>query len=369
MKRKLICVLLTLCLCAGLVPMTAAGADPYPTGTVVIPLTEAGVPDGDGGALWSYDAAGETLTLNAGHSFAVDGVCPVRVICKGSIVGGTYTGDVEVYNGGSVSGGLFSGRLLEKLGAKIEDAEFPVTFELNGGVYQYAAGTVIPRNSWIPFSSFGGTFEGGGHKIENLYVQTIDRNAGLFDNSYGTIRDVEIASGSVAIRKLTHAGFYAGGIAARSSGTIERCVNRADISANDDNQVASSGSNALNLGGIAGFLGTSLLGAAVSAVTDCVNFGAVRNLGDSNVCEVSVGGIAGYQHSGMISGKASLISGCVNRGSVSAPNPIYSVWAGGIVGTAAGNSAAVTATAASCENRGSVSSGFAAGGIAGYSKA
>ena len=496
MRKRWISMLLALCLCIGMLS-TAVSADTYPEGTVIISMNDNGQPDGSGGESegWTYDGA--TLTLNAGHNFAIEGDCRVKVDCKGTLLGGSFYEHVYVFGvlkGGVYHGGVTIGLLPSGRGT-IEDAEFPLTFELSGaawadgvtapetyhyntgltlpdasaltggsgrfdgwydsydfagepmteipaktigrrtlyarfvngpatwpeagalavegtdyaldaagnctiytarglaclanmvnardsftgrtvtlangidlldgGVYGYGASTVISRNSWVPIDDFGGTFDGGGHSISNLYLSVADRDAGLFGNSYGTIRDLEIASGRVSMEKLTKSGFSAGGIAASSSGLIENCVNRADIYANDDDDIAGS-HDSLCLGGIVGLAGTSGAGAMVSTVSNCTNYGSVASCGLSTYCPIAAGGIVGYLSGGILGGRSTLLTGCVNRGAVTVPNNTYSAWAGGVAGTVQQQYDSQPASLQNCENSGKVTCGYAAGGMAGY---
>lgn len=350
MRKRWLALLLALVLCAGL--PAAAYAYDYPAGTVVIPMNDSGFPAGSGGESegWTFDGA--TLTLNAGHSFAVEGECSAVVVCSGTLLGGVFRGDVRVF--GTLRGGVYHGDVIIGLSPSgrgtIEDAEFPLGFVLSGaawadgvtapetyhystgltlpdasaltggsgrfdgwydsydfageplteipagatgrrmlyarfvdgpatwpeagalaqagadyaldaagsctvytarglawlantvnagdnfsnktvtlandinlldgGVYGYGASTVIRRNFWVPINNFGGTFDGGGYSISNLYLSVSDRDAGLFGNSYGTIRDLEIASGRVSLQKLTKSGFCAGGVAYALGSTL-----------------------------------------------------------------------------------------------------------------------------------------------------
>ena len=492
MKKRIISILLALCLSLSLLGITAA-ADTYPDGTVIIPFTD-GVPTAASGDGWSYDADSSTLTLDVGRSFAAEGECRVKVICKGTLVDGVFYEEVRIF--GTASGGLYYGGMVKGIGGTIENAEFPLTFALgsgswgegaavptlysykngcplpdasaldggelrfdgwydnaafdgepltavpagrtnaltlyarfvggiatwpeagglaqpdrdyaidasgnytiytakglallastvnagddlkgktvtlandidlaDGGVYEYGASTVTARNSWVPISGFGGVFDGGGHSISNLYVAVSDKDAGLFGSSYGTIRDLEIASGRISVEKLAKRTFRVGGIAASSTGQIENCINRAEIYAKDDDTIHAT-TDDLYLGGIVGIISTDGedKDEKVSAVTGCVNYGSVASLGLSASCSISAGGIAGYQFCGFFRDYSTLITECANYGTVSVPNGTYHAWAGGITGTLKSNAKSTPAALQNCENHGKVASGYCAGGIAG----
>ena len=233
---------------------------------------------------------------------------------------------------------------------------------MDGGVYGYGASTVISRNSWVPIDGFGGTFDGGGCKISNLYLSVSNKDAGLFGENSGTIRGLEIASGRVSLDRVSKSALHAGGIAAVSYGLIENCVNRADIYVTGGG--ITIGTSNLYLGGIAGFVrndGTK----NVSTVSGCTNYGSIGSPGGSLTCSVSAGGIVGHLFSGRMRGNSALLTGCVNRGEVDVPST-GSAWAGGIAGVVQGVDTTCPATLENCENSGSVAGSYIAGGIAGF---
>lgn len=228
---------------------------------------------------------------------------------------------------------------------------------LDGGVYGYGASTVISRSSWMPIDGFG-----GGFKISNLYLSVSNKDAGLFCENYGTIRGLEIASGRIALDRVSKSALHAGGIAAVSYGLIENCVNRADVYVNGGG--ITIGASSLYLGGIAGYVSNS--GAKeVSTVSGCTNYGSIGSPGGSLTCSVSAGGIVGHLFSGRIRGCSALLTGCVNRGEVDVPSTGYA-WAGGIAGVVQGVDTVCPAALENCENSGSVAGSYIAGGIAGF---
>ena len=250
--------------------------------------------------------------------------------------------------------------------------------------------------------SYAGTFDGGGHIISNLKIDSSDSNylglfmiiapdgvvkdltlsdveisgnnyiGGIAGNNYGTIENCSV-SGSVS----TVEGGYAGGIAGYNSWTIENC------------NISRSVSGTNIVGGIVGYnggtikacyntgevSGTEYVGGIVGwnqkgTITDCYN---TRSVSGTSF----VGGIAGYSNgiiencnvSGSVSGNNSIggiagynaedgkITTCYNTGSVSERG----TQVGGIVGN--NNMGTITA----CYNTGNVSgSGNDVGGIVGY---
>ena len=131
---------------------------------------------------------------------------------------------------------------------------------------------------WIPIGGnvrrdqqtntyFSGTFDGGGHRIENLVVTTGNSCVGLFGAvSGGTIRDVGIESGIVI--GTENAGAIAGTIRART--VISGCFNKATVSGR------------AAVGGITGVIAEDNC-----QVENCYHTG---NISADN----SVGGIVGY---------------------------------------------------------------------------
>ena len=517
MKRRFLSMLLALAMALGAMQglmLTAAADDGYPAGMVIVSLDASGAPAAASGEGWSF--AKNSLTLNAGYSFAVDGVCKVTVFNYGTIVGGeyeelvrnsgtiengTFRGTVSNFNGSVVNGGLFCGKFQNGLGQKditINEANFALEYVLNGGVwaegytapasysytsgaalpgvgdiscgsatfegwydneglngtpltaiaaggtgtvtlyasfiegfatwaqvgaqaqegtdytldgngnytvytaaglakvaavvnggdtlagrsvtlagdidlltggvYQYGSASMAARASWMPISGFAGTFDGGGHKIFNLYVSMYNQYAGLFGQNNGTIRNLEIASGRVVLTTASGSELHAGAVAAASTGVIENCVNRAEVSVIGTSDRLVGGSGAVHAGGIVGLITTDDMQKTniVSTVSGCVNYGAVTGGAPSHTYrEVTAGGIAGYFFSGFNGRKTALLTDCVNHGPVAVQEG-YPAYAGGIAGVIRGNSAGVTATLANCENRGGVGSAQAAGGITGY---
>ena len=205
---------------------------------------------------------------------------------------------------------------------------------------------------------FKGTFNGNGHSISNVVIQSNDDCQALFGyigaggsvsgltlgtgssiegNSYvggiaarcdGTVINCGTAEG-VTIRAVANAGGIVGQL--QSTGRILNCQNRADVYSNTNRS-----------GGIVGHM----YGEEVSG---CINYGSVEN-GNS-----MAGGIAGELAYGKI------VKDCVNEGSVSSGR--YPV--GGIVGQSIGK-------LSNCLNLGSVTSlgyNYQIGGIAGYKDA
>ena len=137
----------------------------------------------------------------------------------------------------------------------------------------------IKGGTWTPIginysARFAGVFDGQGYCIKNLVV--IGAKTGtLFGYSSGTIRNLVMAGGMVC------ADYYGAGICSHNSGTIDHCINTANIFCN-------------NYGG--GIVGKNY---GDGVVTNCINIGYVQN---GNFC----GGIVGSNAS-----SGTLISNCV----------------------------------------------------------
>ena len=216
---------------------------------------------------------------------------------------------------------------------------------------------------WTPIGSnkdhaFTGTFDGNGHTISELYINSNDDVAGLFGyvGRGGMIRDLTV-EGKINVSGLD---LCVGGIAGRVDGTevsemsvltdsddsetgIIYCISNVTIN------VTYNDSSGLSVGGIVGSCG----GATISG---CKNCGDVSVVGTRESDIVNIGGIVGY--SGF-----STLSNCSNTGAVSAENA-EKAYAGGIMGQS------INTTLSGCYNTGDVTTenveDVYAGGVVGY---
>lgn len=192
-----------------------------------------------------------------------------------------------------------------------------------------ADGTFVPIGS--PEHMFNGIFDGQGHTVSGLRVDTAGEFAGLF----GYVG----MDGSVKNLRLEHAyvsgARYVGGIAGYNAGTIENCAVYAGwVNCPADMQYAAA------VGGVAGLSGGSIVG--------CGSFD-LRVSGCSRV-----GGIAGSVCGGVI-------RGCISTGSVFARSDEQAS-SGGIAGEVRSGGALL---AGICTARVSAPRGSWAGGVAG----
>lgn len=244
--------------------------------------------------------------------------------------------------------------------------------------------------------SFTGTFDGAGHTISGLYLNSnsiggADRGAGLFTSvgQDGSVKNLTVEGeidptglggssiGSVAgvnnggtISSCTGsvvvnggAGFHVGGVVgANSGGTISSCTGSVVINGNANFSVGGivgssdsgtiedcrntgsidvTGSGSISMTGISGIVGTNN-----GTVENCENTGKVT-VGGKGI----IGGIVGRANG------SSKVSNCRNSGDISANKEGNSI-TGGIVGD---NYGAIFR----CYNTGAVSADGATGGVAG----
>lgn len=246
---------------------------------------------------------------------------------------------------------------------------------------------------WKNMHGFRGTFDGRGHKITGVYMDTGADNTGFFGSigSNCTIKDLTI-EGSIS------GGDRTGGIVGSTSkrNVIENCTFRGTVS---------GGSNEGSVGGIIGYArqtevtGCSTYGKVVShitttgtdeqplgctggiagydystTITDCTNHAdisgnddAVGGIAGQSIMApvtncVNKGSVTGSQRIGGISGNnmKSVISGCTNSGKISGIRS-----AGGIIGYGIGTVSGGESVL-DCSNSGPVTADTSAGGIIGY---
>lgn len=173
-------------------------------------------------------------------------------------------------------------------------------------------------NGWNPIGSgdvygnnaFYGEFDGNGHKITGLRIDVITVPSGtstvyvgLFANVTGSVKDLTISGD---IRYNCSKNYYVGSIAAQCSGTIEGCINQADVDGTASSYSAEDG----YVGGIVGCAKTG------AKIVNCANSGDVKSYCvaektsalDDNTNDA--GGIAGNGDS------SALIYQCYNTGNI-----------------------------------------------------
>ncbi len=199
------------------------------------------------------------------------------------------------------------------------------------GAEAQAGITGLTRQNWTPIGTdtvaFDGSYDGGGFTLANLYIDRPSRNyTGLFGAIGGgsLLRNVSLLSGVISGNQRT--GGVCGG---NNGGTIEACLNRADVS------------GTYFVGGVCADNNTG------STVRGCYNTGSVSATGRY------VGGVCGRNYS-------ATLYACYNTGSVSGDTTV-----GGVAGE---NNASAYIIA--CYNTGSVlGTGNYIGGVCGYNGA
>ena len=142
------------------------------------------------------------------------------------------------------------------------------------------------ESNWTPISGYSGTFDGDGHAIDNLTINTTKEKQGLFStiSSPGIVKNLTLRNVQI------EGGLMTGGIAGYNFGTITDC------------KVSGNIKGTTTVGGIAG---TSFMG----SITNCSFDGSVISDGGA------AGGISGSNGKGTTAGKGTIIN-CHSSGSI-----------------------------------------------------
>lgn len=222
----------------------------------------------------------------------------------------------------------------------------------------------IAELSWTPISNsdvqWNGSFDGGGHTISNLYINTTSEYAGLFGyvgkkdytKTISNIKDIifsnvnitstssysGVLAGSISITTnvsgitvesgTVNGKYYSGGIVGYANySVISNCINKANIKA-----------SSYNVGGICGYINI------VCTIERCTNYGTIEG-------SLEVGGIVGGFSD------QSAITNCANCGDIKGSSNV-----GGIIGWGNGVSSNGT-NVFSCGNVTCTSQSNSTGGI------
>lgn len=216
-------------------------------------------------------------------------------------------------------------------------------------------------NPWTrAISGFAGVFDGGGHRIDGLYIGGtggMDYESGLFSSNSGAIQNL-IVAGEVTSGGMEGSGgivssnsgalinihsevnitvSYAetiGGVVGRNSGRVENCSYSGTLSGGNRN--------------VGGIVGENSGYNSNATVVNCYNTGSVS--GGTNAFDV--GGIVGYNSSGTV-------LNCHNAGSVNGATYSSYYYTGGIVGES------YNGTVSNCYNAGVVTGSGTVGNIVG----
>ena len=240
----------------------------------------------------------------------------------------------------------------------------------DGNLNESAADTFT---QWTPIGDgskpYVGTFDGQGHTIKGLFIDSNAGYVGLFGRigNGGTVQNLTLADSTIRISRSDSTA-YVGGICGYNDGTIQNCCNSVKATA------TVTGSS-ICVGGICGYNNNG-------SITSCSNSGNVTGSGSSvtgsgstanvgGICGENWGSIENCSNSGSVEGSSMAavggicgrnrdsITNCSNSGDVSGGS------VGGICGICAYNDGSIT----NCSNSGSVTgtvSGTYVGGICGY---
>ncbi len=246
----------------------------------------------------------------------------------------------------------------------------------------------LEAKNWVPIGTvgipFAGIYDGGGHKIRGLHIETDESFQGMFGFITGTVENLTVY-GEVTVHYTgTHSHSFAGGIvgAMNNGATVRNCESYVTVEGDSyvggvvgavlytDDYVTDAFSVIENCS----FHGTlnaddrsainedamyfgGITGRAYGAVKSCINYGDINVVGEKTSY---VGGIAGYGYTPYKGHSpteeqlpALTMENCENRGKVSGGSRI-----GGIV-------AQTSLPVKNCINNGDVSGRQYVGGIAG----
>ena len=245
-----------------------------------------------------------------------------------------------------------------------------------------------------PSRPFTGTFDGKGHKIDGLYINTTTLYTGLFGEVInGKIKNLTVDG------HIESNGSNLGLISdAKGSILIENCINKCTILGNNSNGSSTyvSGlvgqvqgeitlNNCSNYGNITNlseaYYTSGLVGYVEGKITinECNNHGNVTGTYDvaGLVANSSAAFIYNSNNYGKVEGNNNCISGicgsgaveidsCSNEGTILATNPTSSVYVSGISSKQSGKTSAIS----NCINKGNITtnntSGIYVGGICSY---
>jgi len=230
------------------------------------------------------------------------------------------------------SSNTFSGKTI-KVGADIAMNE--------GNAKEWAK--TEPENVWYPILKFAGTFDGQGHIISGLYLNTAAEKAGFFKETMPTaiVKNMKLTNSYLVSTSTTNA--FLGSISGRGGGTFDSIYSDAIMVSSGsivgglfaqvnaeaknsftncwfDGSITMKGEKARYVGGIVGGVVKGN-----TTIAHCLNTAPISQL-DFKDAGMFVGGIVGY----IINDKTvGTISDCLNTGKISVN---YHVCVGSVVG-------------------------------------
>lgn len=194
MKKRLLSLLVALCMAVTLLPVSAITA--WAEGGDQLRIVD-GYPVGSGGEGWSYDGTTKTLKLNPTSpteydfsSLSSDGNtldCALEIGAKATITSGSFTNDIT--NHGIVSGGTFSP--IESVKPRLTFANYGI---ITDGTFYAPSNT--PSTSFELSNYSSGTIEGGNFRNSSSNFSFSNQgsiNGGVF----GTAPDSTLKSGYI----------------------------------------------------------------------------------------------------------------------------------------------------------------------------
>ena len=192
-----------------------------------------------------------------------------------------------------------------------------------GKVFRQTCDISFDGISFVPISSFSGTYDGGGFVLADIsYSGTLD---GVFVNNSGTIRNLALENCNWVSRSA-YVNDYVGGLVAENRGTVINCSFSGRVTV--DISIYTSFSR---------YCG-AIVGRNYNLVENCLNRGSVT-ISAGNMSTAAPAGIVGYN--------VGTVRNCLNEGTIKATNAANTA-CGGIVGYNAG-------TVRSVKNIGAVS--------------
>lgn len=178
------------------------------------------------------------------------------------------------------------------------------------------------------YRHFRGVFDGQGHVINNLAMNSTSQYTGIFGYSTGmTIKNVVMGDNCSIVSTYSSTDYaYVGGIIGYSYSKSNEFIAENIVTMGNVTFSGSIGFSLLYLGGVIGSLGSSSIYSAIAK--NCVNYGHVTQYGISKY--PSIGGVIGDSTGS--SDKLMYIYNCLNYGVIKQTVMGNSLLIGGIVG-------------------------------------
>ena len=208
-----------------------------------------------------------------------------------------------------------------------------------------------PNNTWTPIGNssnkFSDTFDGQGHTVSGVYINSENKYQGLFGHNEGTIKNIGVTESYIK-------GEYSvGGVCGLNNtlrGTISNCYNSGSINGTGEYIIAggvcgeNNGtiSNSYNSGTVIGncYVGGVCGSDSYGTISNCYNTGTISG-------NLEVGGVCGW--------KTGTISNCYNTGTINGNENV-----GGVCGFSGNGSIS------NCYNTGTINGDSYVGGVCGY---